>query len=55
MKDGKIAEMGTHEELMALHNGLYRHLNEVQGQIDPQWELTRTRRQARVMTAGVQN
>ena len=27
----RIREMGTHEELLALPNGLYRHLNEVQG------------------------
>jgi ATP-binding cassette subfamily B protein len=39
-----IAEMGTHEELMVL-DGLYRHLNEVQMQLEPTWEIVRTQRQ----------
>jgi ATP-binding cassette, subfamily B, bacterial len=39
-----IAEMGTHEDLMAL-DGLYRHLNEVQMQLEPTWEIVRTQRQ----------
>ncbi len=33
----RIVEMGTHAELMA-HGGLYRHLNEVQTQVERQWE-----------------
>jgi ABC-type multidrug transport system fused ATPase/permease subunit len=31
-----IRETGTHEELMALEGGLYRHLNEVQLRAEPQ-------------------
>jgi ATP-binding cassette subfamily B protein len=38
-----IAEMGTHETLMA-RDGLYKHLNEVQTQLEPQWEAVRERR-----------
>ncbi len=34
--EGKhIREMGTHDELMAIEGGLYRHLNEVQLRVEP--------------------
>jgi ATP-binding cassette, subfamily B, bacterial len=34
----RIVDKGTHMELMA-RDGLYRHLNEVQGKVERQWEL----------------
>jgi ATP-binding cassette subfamily B protein len=34
MDKGKIAEMGTHEELMAKENGTFRRLVEMQTEIN---------------------
>jgi ATP-binding cassette subfamily B protein len=47
LEGDSIAERGTHEELMA-RDGLYRHLNEVQTQLEPQWEAVRERRKLAV-------
>ena len=40
-----IAEQGTHAELMA-RRGLYWHLNRVQDQRSPKWEVLRGQHQA---------
>jgi ATP-binding cassette subfamily B protein/subfamily B ATP-binding cassette protein MsbA len=40
-----IVEMGTHEELMQHEGGLYRHLNEVQLNIEPRLTALRQERQ----------
>jgi subfamily B ATP-binding cassette protein MsbA len=47
LEDDSIADIGTHEELMA-RDGLYRHLNEMQIRIEPQWEQLRARRRQMV-------
>jgi ATP-binding cassette subfamily B protein len=47
LEGDSIAERGTHEELM-VRDGLYRHLNEVQMQLEPQWEAMRERRKLAV-------
>jgi ATP-binding cassette subfamily B protein/subfamily B ATP-binding cassette protein MsbA len=52
LEGARIAEMGTHEALM-LQEGLYRHLNEVQSQLDPRWELVRERRRETEVAQGL--
>jgi ATP-binding cassette subfamily B protein/subfamily B ATP-binding cassette protein MsbA len=49
LEGSRITQMGTHEELMD-EEGLYRHLNEVQTQMEPRWAEVRERRRMTVST-----
>jgi ATP-binding cassette subfamily B protein/subfamily B ATP-binding cassette protein MsbA len=46
-----IVEVGTHEELMQHEGGLYRHLNEVQLNIEPRLAALRTEQQYTAQTS----
>jgi len=51
LEGSRITEMGTHEELMA-RDGLYRHLNKVQTQAEPQPVAVGARRRRAAAIAG---
>ncbi len=43
LEGSRITQLGTHEELMA-EDGLYKHLNEVQAEVEPRWTQMREQR-----------
>jgi ATP-binding cassette subfamily B protein/subfamily B ATP-binding cassette protein MsbA len=43
LEGSRITQLGTHEALME-EDGLYRHLNEVQAQVEPRWAQMREQR-----------
>ena len=43
LEGSRITQTGTHEVLME-EEGLYKHLNEVQAEVEPRWAMIRQRR-----------
>ena len=43
LEGSRITQIGTHEELMK-EDGLYKHLNEVQAEVEPRWAQIREQR-----------